>query len=187
MSSPPSSRKSRSKPIPRKQDLEVEPVVALMKKSPMGANPEITPIHSGLPTQIVANGEAFKAIILGNKDVGKTRMTYLYVNGDQPPAYETVGCEYYSKTIIFGTTDSVSRHPVTKSMRVNFYDTAGQEKYNSLTVSHYRKALGAIVVYSITDRASFVAAENWIEKVKDNAGPNCSTILVANKADVPAN
>ena len=54
-----------------------------MKRSPAAlSNPEVTPIHSGLPTQIVANGEAFKTVVVGNKDVGKTRMTYLYVNGD---------------------------------------------------------------------------------------------------------
>ena len=81
MSSPPSSRKKKSTPIPRKQDLDIEPV-ALIKSSRREKNPEMTPIHSGLPTQIVANGEAFKAIVIGNHSVGKTRMTYLYVNGD---------------------------------------------------------------------------------------------------------
>jgi len=95
-----------------------------------------------------------------------------------------VGCEYYSKTLIFGMTDKASHQSVTKSLRINFYDTAGQEKYDSIAASHYRKALGAIVVYSVTDRASFDAAESWIDKVSENAGPNCSIILVANKADI---
>ena len=72
MSSPPSARKKRSTPIPRKQDLDIEPVAI---------DTSVTPIHSGLPTQFVANGEAFKTIVIGNANVGKTRMTHLYVNG----------------------------------------------------------------------------------------------------------
>lgn len=133
----------------------------------------------------MANGDVFKAIVIGNHGVGKTRMTYIYVNGEQPPEQETVGCEYFSKTIIFGATDSITREPVTKSIKINFYDTAGQEKYNSLTSSHYRNAHGAVVVYSVTDRASFKAAETWIKKVSEYAGNDCSLVLVANKVDVP--
>ena len=47
-------------------------------------------------------------------------------------------------------------------MRIDFYDTAGQEKYDAITTSHYRNAFGALVVYSVTDRESFEAAGNWI-------------------------
>jgi len=46
----------------------------------------------------VANGEAFKAIVIGNADVGKSRMTYLFINEEQPQqdkTRETVGIEYY--------------------------------------------------------------------------------------------
>ena len=59
-------------------------------------------------------------------------------------------------------TDPAKRVPITKSMRINYYDTAGQEKYNALTASHYRKALGALVVFSVTDRESFLAADKWL-------------------------
>ena len=51
----------------------------------------------------VANGEAFKVIVIGNSDVGKTRMTYTYAHGEAPSnnMKTTVGVEYYGKTIPF--------------------------------------------------------------------------------------
>ena len=64
--------------------------------------------------------------------------------------------------MIFGANDGATREPVTKSMRIDFYDTAGQEKYDAIATSHYRNAFGALVVYSVTDRESFEAAGNWI-------------------------
>ena len=57
-----------------------------------------TPTHAGKPILTVANGEAFKAIVIGNADVGKSRMTYLFINEEQPQqdkTRETVGIEYY--------------------------------------------------------------------------------------------
>lgn len=148
-----------------------------------------TPVHTGMPIQRVADGEAFKAIVVGNAEVGKTRMTYLFVNNQQlsDDKKETIGKEKYSKTIMFGGLDKVTKIPVTKSIRVSFYDSAGQEKFDAITASHYRNAMGALIAYSVTDRKSFQAVEKWIEQVHTNAGPNCSIVIVANKTDVPFN
>ena len=80
--------------------------------------------------------------------------------------------------------DNKTRQPVNKSMRISFYDTAGQEKYDAITTAHYRKSMGALVVYSVNDRSSFIAVEKWINQIKENAGPNCSIVLIANKNDL---
>ena len=146
----------------------------------------MTPKYTGTKLQSVANGEAFKAIVIGNANVGKTRMTYLFVNNEIPPVtkQETIGVEYYGKTMVFGMLDKSTRQPVNKSMRVSFYDTAGQEKYDAITFSHYRKAMGALVCYSVSDRNSFEAVEKWIDAIQENAGPNCQIVLVANKCDI---
>ena len=60
------------------------------------------PNHSSVRER-VAKGEAFKVIVVGNSDVGKTRMTYVYANGELPPKNmkATVGVGYYGKTIPF--------------------------------------------------------------------------------------
>ena len=73
-----------------------------------------------------------------------------------------MGVEYYAKQITFGMVDQMSRKPVNRSMRVSFYDTAGQEKYDAITTAHYRKAMGALIVYSVTDRVSFESVDKWI-------------------------
>ena len=68
---------------------------------------------------------------------------------------------------------------------MNFVDTAGQEKFDAITTAHYRKAIGALVVYSVTDRASFDAVDKWVNDVREFSGPNCQIVLAANKVDVP--
>ena len=45
--------------------------------------------------------------------------------------------------------------------------------------------MGALVVYSVTDRDSFSAVGKWISKIQENAGPTCQIVLVANKTDTP--
>ena len=68
-------------------------------------------------------------------------------------------------------------------MKVTIFDTAGQEKYAAITRSFYRRAQGAIIVYSVTDRQSFEQVSTWIDEVRDNCCSDCAIILVANKAD----
>ena len=141
------------------------------------------------PIQRVANLEPFKAIVVGNLGVGKTRMTNLFVNSEIVPTTKkkTIGLEVLSKTIMFSMKDIITMQTQIKAIRVSFYDTAGQEKYDSITKVHYRKALGAIVCYSVTDRKSFEAVPKWISEIKDLADTNCSIVIVANKADVSFN
>ena len=112
-------------------------------------------------------------------------MTYIYANGELPPKNmkSTVGVGYYGKTIPFFLANKKGEQ-VAKSIRISFYDTAGQEKYDAITVAHYRKSMGAIVAYSVTDRESFSNVQKWHEQVKEHADPNCAIILLANKCDV---
>lgn len=67
---------------------------------------------------------------------------------------------------------------------MQFYDTAGQEKYDAITKAHYRKSMGALVCYSVADLKSFQAVDKWIRQVKENAGPHCSIVLVGTKCDI---
>ena len=61
----------------------------------------------------------------------------------------------------FATTNVVMRDGAT--VKAQLWDTAGQEKYRSIVMAHYRKAAGALVVYDITNRASFDSVKFWIE------------------------
>jgi Ras-related protein Rab-2A len=64
------------------------------------------------------------------------------------------------------------------------WDTAGTEYFRSITRSYYRGAAGALIVYDVTSRASFLHAEEWLKDVRAHADPNLTAILVANKVDL---
>jgi len=72
-----------------------------------------------------------------------------------------------------------------KLAQVTFCDTAGQERYKSLTRQYFRGAHGVVLVYDITDRISFSHVENWLEEVKDaNADRLPVLLMIGNKNDL---
>lgn len=71
-----------------------------------------------------------------------------------------------------------------ETIRLSFFDTAGEEKYHAITACHYRKAMGALLVYDVGNRQSFRNIEKWLKDVLTLAEPDCSIVLLANKIDV---
>ena len=63
-------------------------------------------------------------------------------------------------------------------------DTAGQERFRTITCSYYRGAHGIIVVYDVTDRESFSNVKQWLHEVDRYACENVSKLLVGNKSDL---
>jgi Ras-related protein Rab-18 len=70
--------------------------------------------------------------------------------------------------------------------RLNLLDTAGQERFRTLSNSYYRNAHGVILVYDISNRESFLAMERWFEEVESNAMPGTVLYLVGSKLDKSA-
>ena len=64
------------------------------------------------------------------------------------------------------------------------WDTAGQEKYRAITVAHYRKALGCLIVYDITNRKTFQNLKYWLTTLLDSAEQDICIMLVGNKLDL---
>lgn len=67
--------------------------------------------------------------------------------------------------------------------RLNLLDTAGQERFRTLSNSYYRNAHGVILVYDISNRDSFLAMERWFEEAENNAMPGAVLYLVGSKLD----
>ncbi|CAF4811958.1 unnamed protein product, partial [Rotaria sp. Silwood2] len=64
-------------------------------------------------------------------------------------------------------------------------DTAGQERYRSLTTSFFRDAMGFLLVFDLTNEASFINVRNWISEIQSNAySENVDMILIGNKCDL---
>jgi Ras-related protein Rab-18 len=73
-----------------------------------------------------------------------------------------------------------------KAYRLNLLDTAGQERFRTLSNSYYRGAHGVILVYDISNRESFLAMERWFEEAETNAIPGAMMYLVGSKMDKKA-
>jgi Ras-related protein Rab-18 len=67
--------------------------------------------------------------------------------------------------------------------RLNLLDTAGQERFRTLSNSYYRNAHGVILVYDISNRESFLSMERWFEEAESNAMPGAVLYLVGSKSD----
>ncbi len=86
----------------------------------------------------------------------------------------TIGVEFGARLI---TIDN-------QQIKLQIWDTAGQESFRSITRSYYRDAAGALLVYDITRRETFNHLERWLEEARQNGNPNMSIMLIGNKSDL---
>lgn len=71
-----------------------------------------------------------------------------------------------------------------KVIKLQIWDTAGQDRFKTITSSYYRGAHGIIVTYDLCDRDSFAKVSEWMQEVDKNSDKNVSRILVGNKKDL---
>ena len=123
-------------------------------------------------------GNSCKVVLLGESGVGKTCIISRYVNNTYDEKSETTnGASYASKVIVL--------EQYKQSLRFDIWDTAGQEKYRSLTKFFYKDAAIAVLVYDITRRDSFEEVKNyWYEQLKTCGEKNIVIGLAGNKCDM---
>ncbi|VDN25261.1 unnamed protein product [Cylicostephanus goldi] len=63
-------------------------------------------------------------------------------------------------------------------------DTAGQERYRTITTAYYRGAMGFILMYDITNEESFNSVQDWCTQIKTYSWENAQVVLVGNKCDM---
>lgn len=119
-----------------------------------------------------------KVVLLGESGVGKTCIISRYVNNTYDEKSETTnGASYASKII--------DLEQYNQSLRFDIWDTAGQEKYRSLTKFFYKDAAIAVLVYDITRRESFEEVRKyWYEQLKTCGEKNIVIGLAGNKCDM---
>jgi len=71
-----------------------------------------------------------------------------------------------------------------KAIKLQIWDTAGQESFRSITRSYYRGAAGALLVYDITRRETFNHLTCWLEDAKQHSNSNMTIMLIGNKSDL---
>ncbi len=119
-----------------------------------------------------------KVMILGNSGVGKTSLLEQYVTRAFSGAYKvTIGADFLTKDLDIDGS----------KVKLQIWDTAGQEKYRSLSVAYYRGADACFLVYDITDKTSFKELDKWLDaftaQLTEDKVKNFPLILLGNKAD----
>ncbi|KAK8290367.1 hypothetical protein V6Z11_D07G253600 [Gossypium hirsutum] len=71
-----------------------------------------------------------------------------------------------------------------RPIKLQIWDTAGQESFRSITRSYYRGAAGALLVYDITRRETFNHLASWLEDARQHANPNMAVTVIGNKCDL---
>ena len=118
---------------------------------------------------------SFKIILVGESSTGKTSITNKAINDYFSNSHQvTLGFEYHM--MLFETLDN--------KLKLNIWDTCGQEIYRSLITSFYNNTSLAVIVFAINDISSFENVEYWISEVKKNSFPGIRLFLVGNKSDL---
>jgi Ras-related protein Rab-1A len=116
----------------------------------------------------------FKIIVIGNVGVGKSCLSLKATKGIFTEEYtSTVGFEFYCFNVKIDG----------KVVKLQIWDTCGQEAYRSLIKNFYRNASLAIIVYSVEDLKSFNDINVWLKQVKSYGIPSCKIFLIGNKID----
>ena len=118
---------------------------------------------------------SFKIILVGDSGVGKSCLSI--------KASRNYFEDFYSPTVGFEfLTFNVKVED--QNIKLQIWDTCGQEVYRSLISSFYRSASLAIIVYSIDSEESFSNIEKWLNDIKSQSNPNIKIFLIGNKADL---
>lgn len=99
-----------------------------------------------------------KVVVIGGIGVGKSSLTIRFVNNQFYDFLDsTLGAVFFEKVYSYGQG---------KSIKFQFWDTAGQEKYKAIARIYYKDAKVAVVMYDVNSRDSFNTMKTWVEELK---------------------
>ena len=119
----------------------------------------------------------YKVLLLGDSSVGKTCFLLRYCDRTFQEAHlSTIGLDYRLKTMTLENN---------KNIKLQIWDTAGQDRFRALTKNYYKGANGIILIYDISATQTFENVKIWINNIKEEANPYVIIYLVGNKIDLP--
>jgi small GTP-binding protein len=119
----------------------------------------------------------FKVILIGSSSVGKSSILQRYIQKVFNESYScTIGVDFFMKSLDIGD----------KSIKLQLWDTAGTEKFRSITTGYYRGANAAFVVFDLTSKATFECLDEWIQNYYKYSSPDSekNVVLIGNKCDL---
>ena len=118
---------------------------------------------------------SFKLIVIGDSGVGKSCLTNNAVKNIFDESYNaTVGFEFFTFNVKINN----------KVVKLQIWDTCGQELYRSLITNFYRNSSLAIMVYAINSKESFENIEMWLRELRTHSNPDAKVFLIGNKIDL---
>ena len=115
-------------------------------------------------------------ITLGEAGVGKTSIILRYSENKFSENYlNTVGVDFRTKTVEIDGG---------KQVILKIWDTAGQEKFRSITKSYLGRANGIFIVFDVSSRQTFLKVQEWIDSINESGNFNSTIVLIGNKCDL---
>ena len=128
-----------------------------------------------LPDDFLQYDLSFKIIVIGDSGVGKSCLTNRATTNLFEDTYNaTVGFEFLSFNVKIDE----------KVIKLQIWDTCGQELYRSLITNFYRNSSLAIIVYAINSKDSFEDIEMWLRELRTHSNPDAKVFLIGNKLDL---
>ena len=128
-----------------------------------------------LPEDYAQYDLSFKMIVIGDSGVGKSCLTTKAVKNTFEEFYQaTIGFEFLTFNLRMNET----------VVKLQIWDTCGQEVYRSLISNFYRNSSLAVLLYAIDNRDSFINVDNWLKELKGQANPDVKIMIVGNKCDL---
>ena len=119
----------------------------------------------------------YKVLLLGDSSVGKTCFLLRYCDKSfQDVHLSTIVLDYILKTITLKNN---------KNIKLQIWDTAGQDRFRAITKNYYKSANGVLLIYDISNLQTYENVKNWISQIREEANPNVIIYLVGNKIDLP--
>ncbi|XP_074706546.1 ras-related protein Rab-44 [Strix aluco] len=167
-------QREKQQEVGRKMSQEDEPSLrepGAMTADGAGAAPKDSPGASLDPDHL------YNVLFVGDSHVGKTSFLYrLHADTFNPHLTATVGLDYQIKNLVVDN----------KRFALRLWDSAGQERYHSITKQFFRKADGVVLMYDITSEYSFSDVRYWLGCIQEGAEDGVAILLLGNKTDCAA-
>ena len=118
----------------------------------------------------------FKILTIGESGVGKTCILRRFVeNKFLKNHLATIGIDFKTKTLTINNQE----------IKLKIWDTAGQERFRNITTQYYKGADGIVLVYDVTDEASYEKIKDWMDQILSNTQKeDIGLVLLGNKCDM---
>ena len=119
----------------------------------------------------------FKVLLIGDSSVGKTSVLLRYVDDKFNAEFQTtIGVDFKVSSFMMNG----------KNLKLQLWDTAGQDRFKTIVASYYRGAHGILLVYDITNQTSFQNIQRWFDESQNYLQKSVPKLLIGNKLDLAA-